>query len=259
MNKKTSIRLIYLWPIPASIISFLLHANFFVSTMLFLGVPSIFLSLLNKGQVKKLIVFSLIFAIPISLILDYIMEVTGGWFVPHSILGTFRLFDLVTVDLVLWGILEAYLILMFYETYIERRGSDKRYHPALKYLFVTFYIAVGIFVLLYMFYPNIFHINYFYLKMGIVLAFLPVVGMLLKFPNFWNKFLNLASYFFISNFIYEVTAVKLGQWSFPAEHQLIGIVQFMGARFAFEELVFWMILTAMSVVSFYEVFDDDMK
>lgn len=259
MKKKTYLILLLLWPIFASIVSFLINANFFVSTVLFLGVPSVFLSFLNKKNIKKLTVFSLIFAIPISIIVDYVMEVTGSWYVPYSVLGSFRLFGFVTVDLVLWGILESYLILMFYETFLEKQCTPKLYHPNLKYLFIIFYISLGVFVFLYMFNPAILHVNFFYLKMGIVLALLPVAGTLLKFPKFLNKFLNIAAYFFIFNFTYEVTAVKLGQWSFPAEHQLIGIVQFMGARFALEELLFWMMLTAMSVVAFYEVFDDDQR
>ncbi len=124
-------------------------------------------------------------------------------------------------------------------------------------MFVILWAALGIFAFLYAFNPAILRINYFYLKMGIVLALAPVAAMLLKFPKFWNKFLNLTVYFFVFNFIYEITAIKLGQWSFPAEHQLIGIVQFMGARFAVEELFFWMILTAAAAVAFYEFFDDD--
>ena len=83
--------------------------------------------------------------------------------------------------------------------------------------------------------------------------------MLLGFPKFLNRYLKIAAYFFIFNFIYEVTAVKLNQWSFPTRNQLIGMVDFMGAHFAVEELIFWMVLTAMSVVSFYEVFDDDLE
>lgn len=259
MKKKTSLILLFLWPILASIISFLITANFFVSTILFLGTPAIFLSFLNKKHIKKLAVFSLIFAIPICLVVDYIMEATGSWYVPYSIFGSFRLFGFVTIDLVLWGILEAYLILMFYETFLDKLFAPKLYYPNLKYLFIIFYIALGVFVLLYMLNPTILQINFFYLKMGIILAVFPIAGTLLKFPKFWNRFLNIAVYFFIFNFIYEVTAVKLGQWSFPAEHQLVGIVQFMGARFAFEELLFWMMLTAMAVVAFYEVFDDDQK
>lgn len=259
MKKRTALILLLLWPILASVLSFLINANFFVSTILFLGIPSVFLSFLNKKHIKKLALFSVIFAIPIAFVVDYIMEATGGWYVPYSIFGPFRLFGFVTVDLVLWSILETYLILMFYETFLEKQCTPKLYRPRLKYLFIIFYIAMGAFVLLYMINPSILKINYFYLKMGLVLAVLPVVGMLLKFPKFWNKFLNIAAYFFIFNFIYEVTAVKLNQWSFPVEHQLIGIVEFMGARFALEELLFWMILCAMSVVAFYEFFDDDKK
>jgi hypothetical protein len=133
------------------------------------------------------------------------------------------------------------------------------YYAPLKYLIIVFYIVLAVFAMLYYFAPDLLRINYFYLKMGIALAVIPVVGILLKFPKFWNKFLNIGVYFFISNFIYEITAVRLGHWSFPAEHQLIGMVQFMNVRFAFEDLLFWMILTAMAVVAFYEVFDDDRR
>lgn len=243
----------------ASFASFLVEANFFVSTLLFLGVPSVFLSFLNSQKIKKVTIFSLFFGTPISIILDYIMEATGGWYVPYSIFDPFRLFNLVTIDLVLWGVLEAYLILIFYETFLDKNCSPKSYYPKLKYIFIAFFIAFGVFTLLFIFSPEVLEINYFYLNLGITLAVIPPALMLVKFPRFWNKFLNIAVYFFLFNFVYEITAIKLGQWSFPAEDQLIGVVEFLGARFAFEELLFWMILTAVSVVSFYEFFDDDRK
>lgn len=259
MKRRGSVIPLLLWPIVASVISILMNANFFVSTVIFLGIPSVYLSFLNKEHIKKLGIFSILFAIPICLVVDYIMEATGGWYVPQSLFGSFRLFDFVTADLVLWGFLEAYFILMFYETYLDKKFKPKLYHPNLKYLFILFYLSLSVFVLFYIFNPSILQINYFYLKMGIVMAVFPVLGMLLKFPRFLNRYLNIAAYFFIFNIVYEITAVKLHQWSFPVENQLIGIVDFMGVRFAFEELIFWMILTAMSVVSFYEVFDDDLK
>lgn len=258
-NKQTSLILLVLWPVLASYVSFSMNANFFVSTILFLAIPSVYLSFQKRDKIKKLLLFAVLFGIPISVVLDYIMETTLGWYVPHSIFGDYRLFDLITVDLVLWGIFEAYLILIFYEVFLEKGCKTKLYYPRFKYLLFFLYLGFTIFILFFLFNPDILIIDHFYFKMGIVLAVLPPILLLFKFPRFWNKLLNIGVYFLFFNFIYEFTAVRLGQWSFPAEHQLVGIVDFAGARFAFEELLFWMMFTAASVVSFYEFFDDDEK
>ncbi len=259
MSKKRDLILLILWPILASLISFLINANFFVSILLFLGVPSVYLSLINQKYVKKILLFSLAFGLPVGIVVDYIMELTGGWYIPYSIFGSFRLFGFITLDILLWGVLETYLILIFYETFVEQKCTPELYSSNFKYLLILVILALGAFVLLYFYNPFLLNIDYFYLKMGLVMIILPVVSMLLKFPKFWNRFLNMGVYFFIFDFIYELTAVKLGQWSFPAENQFIGIVDIMGIRFAFEEIFFWMILTAMAIVAFYEFFDDDKK
>ncbi len=120
MKKKILLSLLVLWPIAASVISFAIKADFFVSTILFLGLSSILLSVFNKSSIGKLLIFSLVFGIPVACVVDYIMEAAGGWYVPYSIFDSFRLFGLVTVDLVIWAVLETYFILMFYETFLEK-------------------------------------------------------------------------------------------------------------------------------------------
>lgn len=267
MSKKISLILLFLWPIFASLVSFLTKADFFVLTVLFLGVPSVFLSFLSRKKIKRAAFFSLFFSVPIAIVIGFIMEAAGGGHLPHPIFGPLELFGLIGADLVFWGILEAYLILMFYETFLDKadgpsrmvRGSPKLSRPRFKYIFIAFYFVLETFILLYMFKPELLVTNYFYLKMGVVLAVLPIFGMLIKFPKFWHRFLSIAVYFFVFNFIYEVTAVKLGQWSFPAAKQLTKMTVFMGARFAFEELFFWALLAAMAVVAFFKFFDDDQK
>jgi len=248
-----------IWPILASMISFLTHANFFVSTLLFFGVPSVYLSIINQKYVKKILLFSLAYGLPVGIVVDYIAELTGIWYVPHSVFGSFRLFGIMTPDVLLWGILQTYFVLIFYETFLEEKCTPKLYSSNFKYFLILGILALSAFVLLYFYNPSLLNIDYFYLKGGIVVVFLPAACMLLKFPKFWSRFLNMGAYFFMFNFIYELTGVRLGQWSFPAENQFIGIVDIMGIRFAFEEIFFWMILLAMAIVAFYEFFDDDKK
>lgn len=68
-----------------------------------------------------------------------------------------------------------------------------------------------------------------------------------------------AFYFFFFSLVYELTALTLGQWSFPAENQFIGFVEFLGLRFPLEEFIFWIMLGTSATLVLYEFFNDDRK
>ena len=59
LSKKRDLIFIILWPAIASVLSFALNANTFVSTLLFFAVPSAYLSYLNRHCIKMVSVFSL--------------------------------------------------------------------------------------------------------------------------------------------------------------------------------------------------------
>jgi len=90
----------FVYPILAVILSFLLKLNAFGSVILFLAVPSFYLSVRGKKYVRKAIVFSLVTTIPIMIVIDYIAHLTGMWNVPNSILN-WRLFGYVTIEVIL--------------------------------------------------------------------------------------------------------------------------------------------------------------
>lgn len=71
------------------------------------------------------------------------------------------------------------------------------------------------------------------------------------------KFIKTGAFFFMVFLIYELTAIKLGQWHFQGQY--IGWVELMGLRFPFEELLFWMGLSGFVVLSLYEGFVDNDK
>ena len=60
------------------------------------------------------------------------------------------------------------------------------------------------------------------------------------------------------NFIYDIAALKLGWWTFPGT-EFIGWISIAGVSFPIEEFIFWIILFALGVLSYYEYFDDDEK
>ena len=103
-----------IWPIIASAISFLVRADVMISMLLFLGVPAIYLSARKPSCIKMAALFSVIASVPLAIVIDYVMELTGGWFLPYSVFGDFRLFGYVTLEQIIWLFLYLYLLAIFY-------------------------------------------------------------------------------------------------------------------------------------------------
>lgn len=259
MSKKVNLVLVILWPIAASLISLAINAGTFTSMLLFLAVPGAYLSLFKKDFVLKAAIFSLITAIPIGIVADYIMELTGGWYLPNSIFGDFRLFNYVSAEQIIWLFFYVYFVIIYYEVFLEDHKAISNFHINMKYMFLIMASMLGIFLFFYTFSPKTLEINYFYLKFGIVIVLLPIIIVLAKFPQLSGKFFKASTYFFFLSITYEVTALKLNQWSFPAENQFVGIIELFGQRFPFEELFFWIILGSLATLSYYEFYDDDKK
>ena len=240
-----------IWPIAASVISFLVRADVMVSMLLFLGVPAIYLSVRKPSCIKMAALFSGIASVPLAIIIDYVMELTGGWFLPYSVFGDFRLFGYVTLEQIILLFLYLYLVAMFYENFLDKNCTHQLYTPAMKYFIAIFFVLFALFLAALLTAPKILEIHYFYLKIGFLLVLPPIIFSLLKFPDFYLKIFWTGIYFFFLSLIYEITALLLGQWTFPAEHQFVGFINFGAARFPLEEFVFWISLGAVAVLLYY--------
>jgi len=97
MRKKLLLVFLLLWPIAAVGFSFLLRANTLISTLLFFGIPALYLSYSNPCCIRMVSVFSLIFSIPFAVMLDYVMEITQGWYIATSVFDPYRIFGYVTI------------------------------------------------------------------------------------------------------------------------------------------------------------------
>ena len=258
-REKIDLIIILIYPIIASLLSFLIKANFFTSTLIFFGIPALYLSIKYKKYIKKIALFSLILGVPFAIFIDYIMSITGGWSIPYSIFDPFRLFNLVSIDGLIWTFLYIYFITIFYEVFLDKKSKPKLYKPNLKYLAIISIILFGTFFLIYLAQPSLLQINFFYLKVGLALGLLPILLVLFRFPKLYGKFFKAGAYFFFLTFTYEITALLLNQWTFPNNSQFIGFINILGITFPLEELVFWMILGAIAMLSYFEFFDDDKK
>lgn len=255
-KKKFDLILLLIWPILAVFISYLFTINLFHSLFVFLGFPSLFLTIrLGKNFAKKAAIFSLVF-IPIAIVFEYIGHFTGQWLLLDSVLPKF--FKYVSVETLVWLFFNLYFIVMFYEYFLHEYFTNKLWYPKIKYLLIFSLIVFVVFLFFYRLNPNIFFISYFYLRFTIFFALFPIIFQLFKYPKFISKFFETAAYFFYLTLTYEITALQLGWWAFPSE-QFIGWVSIFNVRFPFEELFFWMMLCAMAVLSYYEFFDADEK
>lgn len=246
-----------IWPIIASGISFLIRANILESVVLFLTVPAIYLSFLMKRVAKKALLFSLVTILPLSIIWDYIAHFTHQW--TATTIFPFRILGLVPVEDILWGISINCFVILFYEYFLESRREDKSiWHPRMKFLSFLFIALSALFFILYFFSPNYLNIPYSYFWIATFALFIPSLVELFRRPKLFQKFILVGAYFFFVNLIYEITALKLGQWTFPST-QYVGWVYFLGVQFPFEELFFLITWGSIAALSYYEPFDDDEK
>lgn len=243
-----------LWPPAAAGISLLLNISLLGSIFIFLGIPAVYLSFRQRGLILKAALFSLATALPIGIIWDYIAHLNHQW------LGTtifpVRFFGLVTIEDLLWGLFLTYTVILFYEFFLDRSSRESFWHPRMTILAFFLILLVVMFLGTYWLAPELLRIPYSYFWIAITVLLIPSLVELGRRPNLLSKFLVTGLYFFFLNLVYEITALKLALWDFPGD-QYIGTLSVAGVHFPLEE--FFLISSAIAILSYYEPFDDDEK
>lgn len=103
---------------------------------------------------------------------------------------------------------------------------------------------------------NIFLIDYFYIKSGLLFLLFPTLAFLITFPKYISKFLKTVPYFFYLGLLQELTALHLGHWSFTGKN-IINMVTIFEYKFPVEELFFWLMIFSFTVLTYFEFFDDE--
>jgi len=254
-SKKIDLIIMLIYPIFAVLISHFLKINFFWSTIVFFGLPSLYLTIKVPKFSKRVIFFSLVF-IPLAMITDYIAQSTGQWLVMDSTLP--RILFYVSLENILWTFFYFYFVLMFYEYFLHHHFTRLPWHPKLKFFLLLTLFAFCLFLVLHGFSPVPPDVSYFYLWFGTILILIPILLQLFNHPKFISRFFETAAYFFYLTLTYEITALQLGWWYFPSD-QFVGWITIRDVRFPLEEFVFWIMLCAMAVLTYYEFFDDGEK
>lgn len=254
---RIDIALMIVFPIVAAVLTLIFKFNFLISTLLFFALPSFYLSLRKPGIVPKSLIFTAIFSIPLAVVVDYLAVLDRAWLVPTTIFN-FRFFGIVPLEDFVWGFLYVFFIIIFYEYFIDFGEKEDTLSKNTKYLIVILLILLILFFFVLFVSPQLLHIEYFYLKAGIILALLPLIAFLSFFPKLWTKYLKIGIYFLGLSLLFELVGLHTNQWTFPG-HNFIGFIEIFGLRIPFEEFLFWIVLGVPWILSYYEFFADDKK
>lgn len=253
-GRKLDVVLMIIFPFVAVIVSLATRAHFLYSIFLFYGLPSMWLTLRARHAALRAFLFSLL-SIPFAFIIDYVALLDEAWETQYSLFP--KLLGPVSVEDVLWFFLSVYFVVIFYERFLDH------VRPALvgKHI-VHFILFIAVLILMFgatfVIQSRFLLIPYAYLWIGIILILLPAVLVLSSFPRLITKLFKAGVYFFTFTLTYELVGLHLKNWTFPGS-RFIGWVELFTFRFPFEELFFWMILSAFAILAFYEYFDDDRR
>lgn len=227
-----------------------------ITILLFYGFPSIWLSLRTPLRVKKTLIFTSLLAIPFGIIIDYFGTKDQSWFIPMSIFPS-RLFGIIPYEDIIWGFLVIYSTIIFYEHFLEK-GKHKLIDKRMKYIIWPVLIVLILFLSTMFLNQEILTLKYAYMWIGSTLILIPSITFLSFFPKLISKYIKTASYFFVLSLLFELTALQLNQWTFPGNN-FIGWVQLLNFKIPLEELFFFLVMTSIGILSYYEFFDDDRK
>ena len=253
--RKLDILILIFFPLFAMVTSIALEANYLISTLLFFGAPSLYLSVRNYKIILKSFIFSMLLGFPFATIINSVAVLSKSW-LTYSIFD-FRFLGLIPIEDFVFGTLFVYLTIMFYEHLLDK-GKDNKIDKKLRLFIIPLTIIFLIFLIIIFKSSELLNIPYAYFWIGLLAGLLPLAAMLSFFPRLFCKFIKAASYFFFLTLLFELTALHLDQWVFPGD-QFIFWVDIAGNRFPFEELFFWVILASISVLTYYEFFADDRK
>lgn len=257
MTKKQEYLLFLLWPFIILGVSLFLKPVFFETIFLFYILPALFLSWKLPGQIVKTAQLAFVGSL-LGLIFDYSAEVTATWVFPQTYFS-FKLLGVTPIEVPLWFFFWTYLVIMFYEYFLEQDKKREKIASTAKTLlwvglviYLTFYFLITVWRM-----P--FAVPYTYLTFGVLYAFIPLVLMLYFYPKLRAKFLIVIAYFFLHSLVYEIVGLRYGSWSFPATSQFVGWIQLFSFKFPFEEFFFWITVASAGILAWYEFFDDDRK
>lgn len=253
MSRHKKFLVLYVLPLVAVIFSLVTRANTLTSLLLFWGIPSLLLTVWARQRAPKAALFALV-ATVFCISLNIIFYVTHQWYVVS--MSDYRLFGFMAWEDIPYFFLWVYFPVIFWEHFYERQVRERPWTKRMTRLTCAFVLFSLITITAWAWAPILLQIPYFYLVGAILFVVFPLTLEVLSHPRLGLKFIRVGLYFAYVGILYELTALRLGQWFFPSD-KFLGWIVIVGLRFPIEELFAWILLGAAAILSWYEYFDDD--
>lgn len=244
--------LIYYLAVSALVLN--LRLDYTVTATLFMGVPSIYFSLKRPDIIRINLAYSLLMSLMLVPVLDYLGHVSGSWHEADGITGV-RFLGVFPLDALIWGFLYSYFIISFYEYYLDRHKSQFHFSKRIKTLVLILLmltLALSASILCGITIPVI---PYFYAVLIVSLFVVPIAGIVSSHRQLLSKIVAQGIWFAVLSVIFELTALKSGQWWFPGPYYIGNVILF-GLWFPLEEAL-WILLAVPAYICTYEYFADD--
>ena len=241
----------------ASYITIFFTPNFLISSLLFFGLPSLYLLARKPVELKKGLYGAFLIGVVWGFSFDYLAEFNHawGWSINTNLAIPLHILGVVSLDILIWYFLWIFLVIIFYEYFAEHDSSKKISPRYFRTLGIGVIVAVVV-VLLSKTAPDLLTFSYTYLILGI-LTLIPFSVIVIRRPSIFPKVMEIIPFFIFLYLVFELTALRTSLWSFPGQY--IGFVNIIGQRFPFEEMIFWIVISSAIAASYHEYVVDDNK
>ena len=250
-NKKDILPLICI-QLAVFVLVLIFKPNHLITLSLVYFSPILFLLSKHKHEKFKLVVFSIIVSLFMFSVIDVLAVAGNSWQVQQTI--PFRYLEYSYWENIIWSFGFGLFTILFYKHFSE---ADKNYKINKKWKIMGLILVLynGLLYTAYFLNKELLMFDYAYLFIGTVTVVPFLIFFYIKNSKIFFKLILVSIYVGIFSLIYELVAVYIGNWWFPGK--FIGLVSILGIKFPFEELVFWIVLTAPVLVAFYEFFIED--
>lgn len=217
---------------------------------------TVYLGLREKKNWKKILLGTLILGPIFGFFLEFICEYTLAYSVTSRVFES-KILGVLPLDNLIGHAEMVLLTIVIYEHFVD---DEKRREISSNILFSILPALFAITVLLGVYFTKpdfLLRLNHPYFYLGLV-AITPPVLLAIKKPNMIKKMIITASYFFVLYFVMEMYAVSYDWWVYTGDNY-IGWLTIFGRTFPLEEFFFWIMFYAASLVSYYEIFIDDLR
>ncbi len=231
----------------ASVITINFQLTGIVAILLFY-LPSSSYLLIKYPRIRKP---ALLFSVPAFvgfLLVDYVADYNLVWFIPTVF--PFRIFELVSVEVLVWVVLWTLSIVTVYKVFIDVKHRTMKIRNYKWFAIVLFTAFVASFLA-----ASVKPVTtYAYAKLISIPIIIPILYIVVKHPNLIPNLWKISLMMLFFSLVVELIGLSLNHWTFPGDY--IGFIQISTLKIPFEEFILWIILGGACVASYYEIFVD---